>query len=38
MTTPLDSTVQRNSDRPWLRTDLPVEERVEALLAEMTLA
>jgi len=24
--------------RPWLRTDLPVEERVEALLAEMTLA
>ena len=24
--------------RPWLRTDLPVEQRVEALLAEMTLA
>ena len=24
--------------RPWLRLDLPVEERVEALLAEMTLA
>ncbi len=24
--------------RPWLRTDLPLEERVEALLAEMTLA
>jgi beta-glucosidase len=27
-----------NADRPWLRTDLPVEARVEALLAEMTLA
>ncbi len=38
MTTPPDSAGQRNSDRPWLRTDLPVEERVEALLAEMTLA
>jgi len=24
--------------RPWLRTDLPVEQRVESLLAEMTLA
>ncbi len=27
-----------NTERPWLRTDLPLEERVEALLAEMTLA
>ena len=27
-----------SADRVWLRTDLPVEERVEALLAEMTLA
>ncbi|MEO8555537.1 MAG: glycoside hydrolase family 3 N-terminal domain-containing protein [Actinomycetota bacterium] len=26
------------ADRPWLRTDLPLEERVEALLSEMTLA
>ena len=25
-------------DRPWLRTDLPLEQRVEALLLEMTLA
>ncbi|MHB8186952.1 MAG: glycoside hydrolase family 3 N-terminal domain-containing protein [Dermatophilaceae bacterium] len=27
-----------NTGRPWLRTDLPLEQRVEALLAEMTLA
>jgi len=27
-----------NADRPWLRTDLPLEQRVEALLGEMTLA
>jgi beta-glucosidase len=27
-----------NSGRPWLRVDLPLEERVESLLAEMTLA
>lgn len=27
-----------NADRPWLQTDLPLERRVEALLAEMTLA
>ena len=27
-----------NTDRPWLRTDLPLGQRVEALLAEMTLA
>ena len=27
-----------NSNRPWLRVDLPLEQRVEALLAEMTLA
>ena len=26
------------TERPWLRLDLPLEERVEALLAEMTLA
>jgi len=26
------------AERPWLRLDLPLEERVEALLAEMTLA
>src|ERR1035437_8480744 len=39
MTTPTGSTgPTANADRPWLRTDLPVEERVEALLAEMTLA
>src|SRR5665647_3520 len=39
MTTPPGSTGPNgNADRVWLRTDLPVEERVEALLAEMTLA
>src|SRR5665811_1638956 len=39
MTTPPGSTgPQENHVRPWLRTDLPIEERVEALLAEMTLA
>jgi len=27
-----------STDRPWLRIDLPLEERVEALLSEMTLA
>ena len=27
-----------NTERPWLLVDLPLEERVEALLAEMTLA
>jgi len=27
-----------DAGRPWLRTELPLEERVEALLAEMTLA
>ena len=26
------------TERPWLRVDLPLEQRVEALLAEMTLA
>ncbi len=26
-----------SADRPWLRIDLPLEERVEALLSEMTL-
>ncbi len=39
MTTPPGSTGPNgNADRLWLRTDLPVEARVEALLAEMTLA
>ncbi|NMM33910.1 MAG: hypothetical protein HHJ13_07915 [Phycicoccus sp.] len=39
MTTPPGSTDPHcSADRVWLRTDLPVEERVEALLAEMTLA
>jgi len=39
VTTPPGSTGPNgNADRMWLRTDLPVEERVEALLAEMTLA
>ena len=32
------TTGQGNTGRPWLRLDLPLEERVEALLAEMTLA
>jgi beta-glucosidase len=27
-----------NSGRPWLRVDLPLEQRVESLLAEMTVA
>ena len=27
-----------NADRPWLRADAPLEQRVESLLAEMTLA
>ena len=39
MTTPPGSTGPNgNADRVWLRTDLPMEARVEALLAEMTLA
>ena len=39
MTTPPGSTgPDGNADRAWLRTDLPVEARVEALLAEMTLS
>ena len=39
MTTPPGSAGPNgNADRVWLRTDLPVEARVEALLAEMTLA
>jgi beta-glucosidase len=39
VTTPPGSTGPKgNADRVWLRTDLPVEARVEALLAEMTLA
>jgi len=39
VTTPPGSTGPNgNADRLWLRTDLPVEARVEALLAEMTLA
>ncbi len=38
MTTPLcTSGPNGNAERVWLRTDLPVEERVEALLAAMTL-
>ena len=39
MTAPPGSTGQHgNTGRPWLRTDFPLEQRVEALLAEMTLA
>jgi len=45
VTTPPDNTGPNGSTNPkgnaarvWLRTDLPVETRVEALLAEMTLA
>lgn len=39
MTTPVGGADPRgNTERPWLRTDLPLEERVEALLAVMTLA
>ncbi|MEP7034347.1 MAG: glycoside hydrolase family 3 N-terminal domain-containing protein [Actinomycetota bacterium] len=39
MTTPSGGDEARDrAARPWLRTDLPLEERVEALLAEMTLA
>lgn len=45
MTTPSGSTGPNggpdphgSADRVWLRTDLPLEARVEALLAEMTLA
>jgi beta-glucosidase len=30
-------TPRDNTARPWLRIELPLEERVEALLAEMTL-
>jgi beta-glucosidase len=37
-TGPQEASQRGTSERPWLRTELPQEERVEALLAEMTLA